>query len=99
MNAACELCRGACCESLVFPVAKQSGSHSANTVWLRYHGEPVGDQEVELECKRRMLKDGKCSVNQTKPKICEDFKVGGIACRATVRRRRANWLEIFELMK
>lgn len=88
----CELCKGACCESIIAPVGG-----GPNSVWFRYHGEPVGVDRVELNCSCRMLKDGRCSVYDQRPDTCKAFIVGGPACRETVKRRRTNWREIFAL--
>lgn len=89
---ACELCKGACCESIVVPVAGDVG------IWLRYHGEPLGPDRVELNCACRMLKDGRCTVYDHRPENCKAFPVGGTGCRETVKRRRENWREIIALM-
>lgn len=95
MNKACELCRGACCESIVLNVPTGDVG-----VWLRYHGEPVGihGQQVELATPCRMLCDGKCSIWQHRPANCANYQVGSPACRDTVKRRRENWREIFAAM-
>lgn len=95
MNAACEICRGACCESMVMGLP-----HGDFGVWLRYHGEPIGKERVELPSPCRMLVEGKCSVWESRPEHCRCYEVGGEACRATVRRRRpGQWQEIFRAME
>ncbi len=93
MNPACSLCRGACCVAIVMPLA--SPTHG---VWLSYHGERISETHVELPCACKKLVDGKCSIYSQRPGVCEKYPVGGSSCRTTVRRRRANWREIFALL-
>lgn len=94
IHAACALCAGACCESIVMPVAIAGPA----AVWLRYHGNPVGALGVELPCACRMLVDGKCSVYDHRPDNCRADVVGGQMCRDAVKRRRENWRKIVALM-
>ena len=88
---ACQRCGGACCEGLVIPCV------GPPAVFLRYHGEPVGTEAVELPCRCRMLdSDGRCTIYATRPEECTTYEIGGNACRDAVKRRRANWQEIFD---
>lgn len=84
MNKACEICRGACCETIVLDVSQRNPDFY---LWLKYHGEAL-ERGIRLECACKMLKDGKCSVYETRPKICMVYQVGCSACLATIHERR-----------
>ena len=94
IHPACALCAGACCEHITVPLTGNPGA-----VWLRYHGEPMDGNRVELACRCRMLVDGKCSVYAHRPPNCEADPVGGAMCREQCRRHRENWREIYKLME
>lgn len=85
MNPACELCRGACCESIVLkaPPAGDPGR------WLAYHADslPDGSLEIQSRC-TRLSGCGACMIHASRPAQCREFPVGGPDCRATVARRR-----------
>jgi Fe-S-cluster containining protein len=81
---ACELCRGACCESIILPLA---GLDDDGARWFRYHGKPMGEA-VELQTRCEYLRHGRCGCYQTRPEPCRAFSVGGELCRSTVERRR-----------
>lgn len=85
MNPACQLCRGACCETIVVaPPANDDGR------WLRFHGTPLADGRLELATPCSMLKPcGTCAIHTLRPEACRAFPVGGADCRATVLRRRS----------
>ncbi len=93
MNPACELCRGACCESIVVASPKTDEGR-----WLAYHGAELTDGKTEIAAPCSKLCDGKCTVWKNRPMPCVIFEVGGADCRATVKRRRENWREIIEAM-
>lgn len=84
MTLACQLCRGACCESIVTtPPAGEAGE------WLRHHGQPIGGGAIELPAPcHRLTPCGTCSIHATRPEQCRTYSVGGPDCRATVLRRR-----------
>lgn len=104
MHPACQLCRGACCESLVLNLPPtDSGS------WLALHGLPVNPPEdgvhrtnpgpaaagngglglYEIEARCSKLSScGRCTIHATRPEHCKTYAVGGADCRATVARRR-----------
>ena len=84
MHPACSLCRGACCEAIILPVKARD---SDNQRWLEYHGE-MTDFGIYLECKCSKLKNGKCSIYQSRPNVCLDFPVGSPGCLAAIARRR-----------
>ena len=93
MNPACEICKGACCESIV--VGKPEGDEG---LWLAFHGKTIGADKIELETPCQMLCAGKCSIWKLRPSNCAAYDVGGDGCRETVIRRRSNWQEIFAAM-
>lgn len=93
MNRACELCKGACCESIVASVTPSDESR-----WLALHGMRIAPNKVELALPCKMLCAGKCSIWKDRPEKCITYEVGGAACRETVLRRRTNWQEIFDAL-
>ena len=84
----CYYCAGACCESLVFPLAgPQRDFLETRGQVVEIHGKP--HSEVESTCP--MLDScGRCRIHAQKyfPKTCATFEVGGHLCRLTVARRR-----------
>lgn len=85
MNPACQLCAGACCETICLPHT-QLPVHDAD--WLKRHGCLQGDH-VELPCRCRcLLPDGRCAEYDERPLTCRVYEMGGHACLATVARRR-----------
>ena len=93
MNQACEICRGACCESIVFVVPDTDEGR-----WLSLHGKLIGGGKAQIEVACSALVAGNCSIWKDRPLLCQAYAVGGDACRETVKRRRLNWQEIFEEM-
>jgi hypothetical protein len=96
MNPACQICRGACCESIIFPdIGGDPGR------WLALHGRTLAHGQVELETRCNALNScGTCAIHAARPRNCRDYAVGGEDCRTTVLRRRpAQAAEIFDLMK
>ncbi len=85
MHPACQLCRGACCESLVLNLPPTDSG-----TWLAYHARPLGGalHEIESRC-TKLAACGRCTIHATRPEHCRTYPVGGPDCRATVSRRRA----------
>ena len=81
----CDVCRGACCESLYLPVGTD-----ARGEWLRaFAARTVGSGGVEIETRcSKLTADGRCSIYSARPDVCRAFKAGGAACLDVVRRRR-----------
>lgn len=86
VNPACELCRGACCEGLRFPVTWFQ-SPDIET-WFAYHGVKDSADHIYLSCPCCNLKDGRCSIYDSRPEVCRMFTVGSVACRAAIHRNR-----------
>lgn len=90
MSEACKLCRGACCESLLFPINGDIPSHvefyDIRARLLASNGKPT-HAEVEARCPK-LLKSGKCSCYATRPQECQTFAVGSLECRFAVKYRR-----------
>ena len=86
MSAACNICRGACCESLLFPL---SGMNAEHAEFMKIRGRPIGIGIVEIEARCKSLNaKGQCGVYKERPDLCRQFEVGGTLCLDTVRRRR-----------
>jgi Fe-S-cluster containining protein len=97
MNPACQLCRGACCESIIVDAASLRLPADSVT-WLRYHGEPIDATRFELNTPCRFSKDGLCGCYEHRPQPCVVYAPGSKICRETVRRRRENYREILQLL-
>ena len=91
MSKACEVCRGACCESMVIDLVNEPRVDE----WLLVRGKPLTKFRVEVETVCPSLSNGRCSRYEYRPKACQVFEVGGELCKETVIRRRKNWEEIF----
>lgn len=80
----CQLCRGACCESIV-----TTAPPTDTGFWLSLHGNTLPDGRLELPVPCHALaKCGSCTIHSMRPEHCRNFPVGGADCRATVLRRR-----------
>ena len=81
----CAICKGACCESLVFP----GTSHKPSQEFYLARGILLdsGLYEVESRCPK-LTPCGSCSIHDTRPEVCRSYQVGGPACVDTVMRRR-----------
>ena len=82
----CLICRGACCESLVFPAPELGDQRE----FLEARGTEFplhGHIEVESRCKH-LCGEGLCRIHTNRPKVCQDYKVGGLMCLITINRRR-----------
>jgi Fe-S-cluster containining protein len=79
----CQLCRGACCESIVLTLGLSDSER-----WLGLHGRPIAPGQVELATPCTQLCAGRCSIHASRPDHCRTYEVGGADCRATVLRRR-----------
>lgn len=97
IHPACALCKGACCESFAMQ-PRSMGWPDHVCQWMEYHGK-VTEIGVEFEQPCSKLKSGLCSVYETRPKMCQDFKVGSTGClHAVATRRTSQEAEIKALM-
>ena len=86
MEHPCAICKGACCESLVFPAP----SFTSEGDFLSVRGYHVDYDRVEVESRCPKLTDcGRCSIHERRPSVCRSFTVGGQRCVDTVNRRRS----------
>lgn len=83
----CDLCRGACCETLVLP-ATIAGYFDRE--WLFARGEELEDHRVVLPARcPHLTPEGRCDIYVVRPMACNAYLVGGMYCRSAVRRRRS----------
>ena len=90
MTTACQICRGACCESLLVPLADKPALiefYATRGSILRVGERPV--LEVEARCRHLGAPEGHCTIYTNRPQPCVDYAVGSALCRDTVLRRRA----------
>lgn len=91
----CDLCRGACCETLVLPVELGLMSQQDKRFFrLRGDFEP-GGLRVDAPC-RQLTDEGRCGIYQSRPDACRTYEVGSPACRAAVRARRGDLAPVIE---
>ena len=88
---ACDLCRGACCEDLVFPAA---GLTEQTRAFLEVRGVARVQltrvhQGIAFPVPCQHLADGRCAIYESRPFVCALYAAGGEACRETVKRRRS----------
>ena len=91
MHPACEVCRGACCESLYIPVLRDKVTrdfYSTRGSVFTILGQPHDMAELDARC-RHLDACGKCSIHDTKPAACSAFEVGCKECRLAIKRRRS----------
>ena len=89
MPTPCQVCQGACCESLLIPI--QNDSLSVDFWKTRGEISVInGDTFVEIESKCRHLVCGLCSIYVARPEACRVYEVGSIACIETIKTRRKN---------
>ena len=85
---ACELCKGACCESILIPI----DSSPMTTEFYDTRGsvfEIYGRTYAELPARCPYLsKAGKCMTYAQRPVACSRFEVGSLMCVTAIERRR-----------
>ncbi len=85
---ACELCKGACCESLMAPIDDTPTSEE----FYRTRGSVFRQgfrSFVELPCRCENLSGtGRCKTYATRPVACVRFEVGSAMCVTAITRRR-----------
>jgi len=93
---ACAICKGACCESLAVPFPPDDDTAAflalRGTVDPAPRRVPSGEDVVyvylEVRCSQ-LTRSGRCGCYDTRPGVCRAYEVGGVGCRAAVRRRRS----------
>ena len=94
----CAICKGACCESLVFPAP----AFTREGDFFSVRGERVDSGRVEVESRcPKLTACGSCSIHEQRPSLCRKFAVGGRHCVETVNRRRTGHqrLDILNALK
>ena len=90
---ACELCKGACCESILIPI----DASPTTTEFYSARGEVfqiVGRTYAELPALCTHLSgSGKCKTYANRPVACSRFAVGSTMCVTAIQRRRPDQAE------
>ena len=85
---ACDLCKGACCESILIPI----DASPMTTEFYEARGsvlEIVGQIFAELPARCPYLSNlGKCMTYGKRPVACSRFAVGSTMCVTAIKRRR-----------
>jgi hypothetical protein len=81
MRTPCEICGGSCCKSIFLPKSLWKAD-VAN--WVSLHGESE-ESRIRLDTPCSALKDGRCSIYETRPDVCRVAKVGDEQCLKAVR--------------
>lgn len=81
----CEICQGACCESLLFP---HYGGETPQDEFLKARGRVLGPFiELETRCPH-LASCGSCGIYATRPRVCREYAVGSHLCLSTIAARR-----------
>lgn len=76
----CDECKGACCEGIIMPPYDDDDLDR----WLSFHGTVLPNGSLHLNCPCKHLSSGgRCSIYETRPALCREYKVDGPACRRT----------------
>jgi len=93
VSKACELCKGACCESILLPIDASPTTtefYDARGSVFQLHGF----QYAELPARCPYLsKAGKCMTYSQRPVACSRFVVGSTMCVTAIKRRRPEQAE------
>jgi Fe-S-cluster containining protein len=85
---ACELCKGACCESIVLPI----NASPTTTEFYAARGEVfmiAGSTYAEVPARcPHLSQSGKCKTYSNRPVACSRFTVGSTMCLTAIERRR-----------
>ena len=85
---ACELCKGACCESILLRI----DTSPMDTEFYEARGSVFqlhGFQYAELPARCPYLSNiGKCMTYAQRPVACSRFEVGSVMCVTAIERRR-----------
>jgi hypothetical protein len=88
VSKACELCKGACCESILIPI----DASPTTTEFYAARGEVfqiVGRTFAELPSRcPHPSGSGKCKTYANRPVACSRFAVGSTMCVTAIQRRR-----------
>jgi Fe-S-cluster containining protein len=82
----CEICRGACCESLLIPAFLIVDSEWAQARGLKR--ARASAWEVGLPC-AKLSPLGGCSIYESRPMTCRNYQLGGYGCSWALERRRS----------
>jgi len=90
VSKACELCKGACCESILLPI----DASPTTTEFYAARGsvfQIVGRTFAEVPARCPHLSgSGKCKTYANRPVACSRFAVGSTMCLTAVQRRRTD---------
>jgi len=93
VSKACELCKGACCESILLPISPAPTS----TEFYAARGSVFmiatsTFAEVPARCPH-LSQSGKCKTYDNRPVACSRFTVGSVMCLTAIERRRPDQAE------
>ena len=93
MSKACELCKGACCESILLPI----DASPTTTEFYAARGSVFmiatsTFAEVPARCPH-LSGSGKCKTYANRPVACSRFPVGSVMCLTAIERRRPEQAE------
>lgn len=87
MNPVCDMCKGACCESIALPLPDEPAADDIR--WLSYRGKIRNRMlRIEVPCSQ-LTSEGQCGQWATRPQLCRDYQVGSDACRWAIQERRS----------
>jgi Fe-S-cluster containining protein len=98
VSKACELCKGACCESIILPISPSPTStefYEARGSVFQVAGQTMA--EVPARCPY-LSKAGKCMTYSQRPVACSRFTVGSLMCVTAIERRRPDQAEAIKAL-
>ena len=79
----CEACGGLCCRGLILHIKEHYPPDEWR--WICLHGRETLDG-VEFTVPCNALREGRCSIYPIRPKVCQDYKVGGESCLSVIAK-------------
>jgi Fe-S-cluster containining protein len=98
MSKACELCRGACCESMMMTI----DNNPVTTEFYRARAsvftiDSLPAIEIDSRCPS-LSASGKCKCYASRPVACIRFAVGSTMCLTAIERRRPDQAEAIKAL-
>jgi Fe-S-cluster containining protein len=80
MNNTCNRCGGACCKVQLFGTDWLQATGAKEVHYDKEKSQDIVDDHIHIERVCHHLKDGKCSIYETRPRPCREFEVGSRKC-------------------
>jgi Fe-S-cluster containining protein len=98
VSKACELCKGACCESILLPIDRSPMTqefYRARAEVVEIYGNTF--TEIPHRCPH-LSNSGRCKTYANRPVACSRFAVGSTMCLTAIERRRPDQAEAIKAL-